>query len=115
LNLSEGFHGALEIDLTGGEGPFKKGRYIRNQVMYLNAYGNVDINGWDGQGIDMNEEDGTIFANTIGAGYKTPQTNLFTGVLMGVDRSQKKKNIKGYDLDEEALKYRQYMTGIFGY
>lgn len=115
LNLSEGFHGALEIDLTGGEGPFKKGRYIRNQVMYLNAYGNVDINGWDGQGIDMNEEDGTIFANTIGAGYKTPQTNLFTGVLMGVDRSQKKKDIKGYDLDEEALKYRQYMTGIFGY
>ena len=115
LNLSEGFHGAIAIDLTGGEGPFRKGQYIRNQVMYLNAYGNVDINGWDGVGIDMNEEDGTIFANTIGAGYKTPQTNLFTGVLMGVDRSQKKKDVKGLDLDEDATKYRQYMTGLFGY
>lgn len=114
LNLTEGFHGALQIDITH-EGPFKKGRYIRNQVMYMNAYGNVDINGWDGEGIDMNEEDGTIFANTIGAGYKTPQTNLFTGVLMGVDRSQKKKDIQGLEMDEESLKYRQYMTGIFGY
>lgn len=116
LNLAEGFHGALQIDINDVEGgPFKKGRYIRNQVMYLNAYGNVDINGWDGVGIDMNEEDGTIFANTIGAGYKIPQTNLFTGVLMGVDRSQKKEKIEGLDLDDDALKYRQYMTGIFGY
>lgn len=115
LNLSEGFHGAIMLDLTEIDGPFIKGQYIRNQVMYLNAYGNVDINGWDGQGIDMNEEDGTIFANTIGAGYKTPQTNLFTGVLMGVDRSQKKEDVEGLDLDEDSLKYRQYMTGIFGY
>lgn len=115
LNLAEGFHGALMLDLTDGDGPFIRGQYIRNQIMYLNAYGNVDINGWDGQGIDMNEEDGTIFANTIGAGYKIPQTNLFTGVLMGVDRSQKKKDVQGLDLDDDATKYRQYMTGIFGY
>lgn len=116
LNLSEGFHGALRLDPTE-KSPFGSGYFIRNQVMYLNAYGNVDINGWDGQGIDMNEEDGTIFANTIGAGYKVPQTNLFTGVLMGVDRSQKKKDIPGYkgSLDDEAFKHMQYMTGLFGY
>ena len=55
--------------------------------MYLNAYGNVNINGWDGQGIDMNEEEGSIFANMIGAGYKRPSTNAFTGVLIGADSS----------------------------
>lgn len=65
----------------------------------------------------MNEEEGTIFANTIGAGYKTPQTNAFTGVLMGVDRSQKKKDVGGYpgSYDDEAYKHMQYMTGVFGY
>lgn len=47
LNFTEGFHGALTFEVDAG--PFgKAGRYIRNQVMYLNAYGNVDINGWDG-------------------------------------------------------------------
>lgn len=115
LNMAEGFWGALE--LKANESPFKQGRYIRNQVMYLNAYGNVDINGWDGQGIDMNERDGTIFAVTVGAGYKRPSTNAFTGVLMGADRSQPRSEIPGYGMayDEEANKHMPYITGLFGY
>ena len=119
LNMTEGFWGALKFDMTaaGNGGPFESGEYIRNQVLYLNAYGNVDINGWDGQGIDMNEENGTIFATTIGAGFKRPSTNAFTGVLMGADRSQPRQEIPGYGMayDREAHEHMPYLTGIFGY
>lgn len=115
LNMAEGFWGALRTKPQ--DSPFGSGYYIKNQVMYLNAYGNVDINGWDGQGIDMNEENGTIFAITVGAGYKRPSTNAFTGVLMGADRSMKREDIPGdsFAHDEEANKHMPYITGIFGY
>ena len=120
LNFSEGFWGTLSLqdDFENRETPWgNKSNYIRNQVFFLNVYGNVDINGWDGQGIDMNEENGTIFAATVGAGYKRPSTNAFTGVLMGVDRSQKREDIPGYGMayDQEAHEHMPYMTGLFGY
>lgn len=118
LNMTEGFCGAMRT--IPGEGFFGDGDkdsfFVRNQIMYLNSYGNIDINGWDGQGIDMNEEDGTIFAATLGAGFKEPNTNLFTGVIMGMDRSQKRKDVEGngtYDAD--YIKSHPYMTGLFGY
>lgn len=88
LNWQEGTVGALVGIFDGQEingTPVPKGRFIRNQIYYLNAYENVDINSWDGQGIDINEDNGTIFAPTIGAGFKGPLTNKFTGVLMGVN------------------------------
>lgn len=120
LNFSEGFWGTLSLqdDFENKETPWgPNSNYIRNQILYLNAYGNVDINGWDGQGIDMNEENGTIFATTVGAGYKRPSTNAFTGVLMGADRSQKRSEIPGYGMayDQEANEHMPYMTGLFGY
>ena len=115
LNMAEGFWGVLALQSKSS--PFGNGIYLRNQVMYLNAYGNVDINGWDGQGIDMNEKDGTIFAVTVGAGYKRPSTNAFTGVLMGADRGYKRSEIPGMTgaYDEEANKHMPYLTGLFGY
>lgn len=119
LNMTEGFHGVLrtypETEVFGpGSG---KTFFLRNQVMFLNAYGNVDINGWDGQGIDMNEEKGTIFATTVGAGYKRPSTNAFTGVLMGADSALPRANVKGYNMayDAEAVKRMPYLTGLFGF
>lgn len=137
LNMTEGFHGVLRTypddDIFGNEKhPAPNTYFLRNQVMYLNAYGNVNINGWDGQGIDMNEDEGSIFANMIGAGYKRPSTNAFTGVLIGADSSNprlspqdfeeqdestKKSTTKGYTMayDAEALKHMPYMTGVFGY
>ena len=137
LNMTEGFHGVLITypgdDIFGNEKhPAPNTLFMRNQVMYLNAYGNVNINGWDGQGIDMNEEEGSIFANMIGAGYKRPSTNAFTGVLIGADssnprlrpqefakqdESDDKYTTTGYTMayDEEALKHMPYMTGVFGY
>lgn len=136
LNFTEGMHGALTTTLVNGSGItyvegqttdatggvyderlFKSGFYLRNQILYLNQYGNVDINGWDGQGIDMNEDNGTIFAVTVGAGYKSPQTNLFTGVLMGADSSQKREDLDSMfsTYADEDRKRRPYMTGLFGY
>lgn len=115
LNSTEGFHGVLATQ--PGLGPFGNGWYLRNQIMYLNNYGNVDINAWDGQGIDMNEENGTIFAPTIGAGYKNPYTNTFTGVLMGIDKSQKKGDVGGMigNYDQDAMDSAPYIAGIYGY
>jgi len=43
----------------------------------------------------MNEDEGTIFCATVGAGYKIPHSNKFTGVLMGIDKSQKKEDYGG--------------------
>lgn len=130
LNWQEGtvgvLHGFIQSDpekgITGGE-------FFRNQIYHCNTYDNVDINGWDGEGIDINEENGTIFAPTIGAGFKGPLTNTFTGVLMGVNTAFLRKDeyedengqsqqysILQYDsVAEEELRTYPYMTGIFGY
>lgn len=135
LNMTEGMHGVLTTTINLGENVtydassttevtsgvpdqiFGNGFYLRNQVIFLNQYGNVDINGWDGQGIDMNEDRGTIFSTTMGAGYKSPQTNLFTGVLMGADASQPRSatDTRFGSFTEEDVQKRPYLTGLFGY
>lgn len=121
LNWQEGTVGALVGVLDGQEvngTPMPKGKFIRNQIYYLNAYENVDINSWDGQGIDINEDNGTIFAPTIGAGFKGPLTNKFTGVLMGVNTGflRKTSGITQYtDIADRELQEYPYMTGLFGY
>lgn len=56
-------------------------------VVYLDTYGNENINGWDGQQLIIDEENGEyIFAPQIGAGTKDSQ-NRFTGVIMGQNSS----------------------------
>lgn len=56
-------------------------------VVYLDTYGNENINGWDGQQLIIDEENGEyIFAPQIGAGTKDSQ-NRFTGVVMGQNSS----------------------------
>ena len=132
----QGYNGAMRTYRTGevwktpteNAAPLGSAYYIRNQVFRLNAYGNVDINAWDGQGIDINEDNGTIFAPTVGAGYKDPFSNRFTGVIMGIDKSQRKsgrletngvidygignrQGLSGTDNEDK----RQYMVGIYGY
>lgn len=48
----------------------------------LNKYGLAELNGWDGNSIDINNEGGFILAPKMGAGRKE-SNNSFTGVLMG--------------------------------
>ena len=68
-------------------------------MMYLNTYGNEAINGWDGTNIaiyDANDKKaGYILAPQVGAGTKNAQ-GQFTGVVMGMDTSQKMEGLYGY-------------------
>jgi len=75
---------------------FYKGECVNNSVryqnsngiinipihFYLNRYNFAHLNGWDGNSIQINNEDGYILAPQMGAGAKDNQ-NRFTGVLMG--------------------------------
>lgn len=139
MDQNAGYWGAIitERGMDPNNNMNMAGWYLRCQTMTTNPYGNVDINGWDGTGIDINEERGTIFAPTIGAGYKHPITNLFSGVLMGVDRNYPRDAYsKIINLDEKGengdaganfrggvrnhtpsdeWKNRPFLTGLFGY
>lgn len=56
-------------------------------IVYLDTYGNETINGWDGQRLTVDEENGEyILAPQIGAGTKDSM-NRFTGVVMGQNSS----------------------------
>lgn len=132
LNWQEGTVGALATQFTEQKEEHPLGVFIRNQVYTVNAYANVDINSWDGQSIDINEDNGTIFAPTIGAGYKLPTSNRFTGVLMGINLDFRKDGTYASDAEDqdnlsgvnqlaqvgatkEELAAYPYMTGLFGY
>lgn len=63
-------------------------------VMYLDAYGNEAINGWDGTALDTG--DGAyVFAPQVGAGEKD-SANRFTGVVMGKDSARDQIGLYGY-------------------
>ena len=92
---------------------FYKGECVNNSVryqnsdgiinipvhFYLNRYNFAHLNGWDGNSIQINNEDGYILAPQMGAGKKQ-NDNSFTGVLMG----QVKNPMKN-----------QSNIGLFGY
>lgn len=107
-----------------GQDPWKGGIYIRCQIMTLNHYGNSAINGWDGQSISLDKEKGVILAPTIGAGYKDKATNLFSGVIMGIDTQWKKQDLVNnwsedmrlaFGYDDADIKNNPYMAGLYGY
>lgn len=66
---------------------------------YLNRYNFAHLNGWDGNSIQINEEDGYILAPQVAAGQKQDD-NSFTGVLMGEVKNPAKS---------------QSDVGLFGY
>jgi len=72
--------------------------------MLLNRYENSAINGWDGNTIDLgNENGGMILAPQMGAGVKEDD-NSFTGIVMGTAKDPNEANSNlGYDV------------GLFGY
>lgn len=67
---------------------------------YLNRHGIAALNDWNGNSISLNEDLGAILAPQVGAGKKDPQTNTFTGVLMGSVKESSSQNIE---------------EGLFGY
>lgn len=66
----------------------------------LNAYELASVNGWDGTHIEINEEEGYLLSPQLGAGVKNPETNSFTGLVMG---SISNKTEEGYSSEKIGL------------
>ena len=67
--------------------------------MSLNTFGLASLNAWDGNHVEINEDENYILAPQIGAGSKD-NNNRFTGVVMGTAQT--------YDQDEPVI-------GLLGY
>ena len=70
--------------------------------MSLNLYGLASLNAWDGNTIEINEDNNYIMAPQVGAGVKNDD-NTFTGVVMGKATT--------YDLEEEQVGLLGYSSG----
>lgn len=72
--------------------------------MHLNTFGLKSLNAWDGNRIEINEDENYILAPQIGAGEKD-DNNRFTGIVMGSAKDYNKTQKQ----DETA------MLGLLGY
>ena len=61
----------------------------------LNQYGNARLNGWDGNSVQINDDEGFILAPQVGAGKKNSD-NSFSGVLIGEAKSTETGSSKNY-------------------
>lgn len=89
--------------------------------MSLNTYGLASLNAWDGNHIEINEDENYIIAPQIGAGEKD-EANRFTGVVMGTaqtyadkEHEDAKIGLLGYSHGEQSI-FLDAVTGnaIFG-
>lgn len=69
----------------------------------LNTYGLSSLNAWDGNSIEINEDEKYILAPQVGAGKKNIEDNTFTGLVMGVEKT--------YDADNNTVT----QIGLHGY
>ena len=51
--------------------------------MHLNRFGFANLNDWNGSSVKIKDGE-YLLAPQVGAGFKDPQTNAFTGLVMGV-------------------------------
>lgn len=70
--------------------------------MSLNTYGLKSLNDWDGNHLEINEDENYILAPQIGAGEKN-KNNQFTGVVMGTSKT--------YDSDESQIGLMGFSEG----
>lgn len=74
--------------------------------MSLNIYGLASLNAWDGNHIEINEDENYILAPQVGAGEKDNQ-NKFTGVVMGKAQTYDSKDasigLLGYSHGEQSI------------
>lgn len=70
--------------------------------MSLNVYGLKSLNAWDGNHVEINEDENYVLAPQIGAGKKNNK-NQFTGILMGTSQT--------YDQKEEQIGLLGYSEG----
>lgn len=74
--------------------------------MSLNTYGLASLNAWDGNHVEINEDENYILAPQIGAGYKDDE-NHFTGVVMGTaqtyDQTEASVGLLGYSAGKQSI------------
>ncbi len=86
--------------------------------MSLNTFGLASLNAWDGNHVEINEDNNYIMAPQIGAGIKN-EKNQFTGVVMGTtqtyDQEDSEVGLLGYSNGEQSI-FLDSRTGnaIFG-
>ena len=86
--------------------------------MSLNTFGLASLNAWDGNHVEINEDENYILAPQIGAGYKD-NNNRFTGVVMGTaqtyDQTEADVGLLGYSKGKQSI-FLDSETGnaIFG-
>lgn len=92
----------------------------------LNTHSLASLNAWDGNSVQINEDDEYILAPQIGAGYKTEvtdgddlnnTTNVFTGILMGTkeENGKTKAGLYGYNLGRQCIELdAETGSAIFG-
>ena len=82
--------------------------HIKPIIMLYSRYGNSYINGWDGNKLYIDEENGEyLFAPQVGAGIK--ENGKFTGILLGGRGS----NGAGIDTDIGLFGYSEGRQSIF--
>ena len=57
-------------------------KFIVPICLTLNTFGLASLNAWDGQHVEINENENYVLAPQVGAGSKN-ENNQFTGILMG--------------------------------
>lgn len=98
----------VSCELSVGEGETSKtvATVYMPVNMTLNRYSLSSLNKWDGNKVDINEDGGYVLAPQIGAGKKD-DSNRFTGILMGIEKT--------YGSDEQIglLGYHEGQRSIF--
>lgn len=110
------YDGAFSNNLVHCKIYRNKDSYIQNQnpeveiyipiYMGLNTYGLKSLNNWDGNHVEINEDENYVLAPQIGAGKKNNK-NQFTGILMGesrtYDQQQSQTGLLGYSEGKQSI------------
>lgn len=60
--------------------------------LYLNRYNNANLNEWDGNSINLGQNNGIILTPQIGAGKKN-EDNTFSGILFGREKTSTRERV----------------------
>ena len=90
-------------------------------ISTINQYSLMYINEWDGNSVEIKEDEGYIYAPQIGAGHKeidkSTGDNTFTGVIMGeyvIDREEQGVGLWGFQKGISSFGFRADGTAYIG-
>ena len=89
-------------------------------ISTINQYSLMYINEWDGNSVEIKEDEGYIYAPQIGAGHKEIKdgTNTFTGVIMGeyvIDHEEQGIGLWGFQDGVSTFGFRDNGSAYIGH